>query len=43
MCGAGMDIAYVDRADLVVGCERVLLRKPTCAEEKQIQADREVF
>jgi Ca2+-binding RTX toxin-like protein len=40
MCGAGTDIAYVDEADLVVGCERVLLRPPTCAEEKKIQADR---
>jgi Ca2+-binding RTX toxin-like protein len=40
MCGAGTDIAYVDEADLVVGCERVLLRLPTCAEEKKIQAER---
>jgi hypothetical protein len=40
MCGAGTDIAYVDRADLVVGCERVLMREPTCAEENEIQAER---
>ena len=40
MCGAGTDIAYIDEADLAVGCERVLLRPPTCAEEKKIQAER---
>ena len=39
LCGAGPDIAHgVDRADVVIGCERVLYRFPTVAEIQQALA-----
>jgi Ca2+-binding RTX toxin-like protein len=40
MCGAGTDVAHVDRADVVVGCERVLYRFITSAEFAQYLAER---
>jgi len=32
LCGAGRDVASVDRVDVVVGCERVMFRHPTHEE-----------
>ena len=32
VCGGGMDVAHVDKADIVIGCERVRFRDPTNAE-----------
>jgi len=32
VCGAGMDIAHADKADIVIGCERVRFRDPTKAQ-----------
>ena len=32
ICGAGRDVASVDRVDVVVGCERVMFRHPTHEE-----------
>jgi Ca2+-binding RTX toxin-like protein len=40
VCGAGTDVAPVDRADVVVGCERVLFRDATDAEFEQYLAER---
>jgi hypothetical protein len=40
VCGAGTDVAHVDGADVVVGCERVLFRFITEAEFKQYVAER---
>jgi Ca2+-binding RTX toxin-like protein len=40
VCGAGTDVAYVDQADVVVGCERVLFRDSTPAEFNQYLAER---
>jgi Ca2+-binding RTX toxin-like protein len=40
VCSAGTDVAYVDRADVVVGCERVLFRSPTEAEFEHYLAER---
>jgi Ca2+-binding RTX toxin-like protein len=39
-CGAGTDVAHVDRTDVVVGCERVLFRDATDAEFDQYLAER---
>ena len=35
LCGAGTDIAYVDRADVIVGCEIVVFDDATEAEFEQ--------
>lgn len=32
LCGAGMDVAHVDNADIVIGCEMKWVRDPTNAE-----------
>jgi Ca2+-binding RTX toxin-like protein len=32
LCGAGMDVAHVDNADIVIGCEMKWFRDPTNAE-----------
>jgi Ca2+-binding RTX toxin-like protein len=32
LCGAGRDVASVDKVDVVVGCERVMFRHPTHEE-----------
>jgi hypothetical protein len=40
LCGAGWDVAYVDRADVVIGCERVRYRFPTNAEIVRALAQR---
>ena len=40
VCGAGTDVAYVDQADVVVGCEKVLFRDSTPAEFNQYLAER---
>jgi Ca2+-binding RTX toxin-like protein len=40
VCSAGRDVAYVDRSDVVVGCERVLFRSPTEAEFEHYLAER---
>jgi Ca2+-binding RTX toxin-like protein len=39
-CGPGTDVAHVDGADVVVGCERVLFRDPTEAEFERYFAER---
>ena len=31
-CGTGIDTAFADRTDIVIGCERVLFRPPTAAD-----------
>ena len=35
LCGAGMDVAHVDNADIVIGCEMKWVRDPTNAEVNQ--------
>jgi Ca2+-binding RTX toxin-like protein len=40
LCGAGRDIAHVDRADVVIGCEKVRYRHATDAEFARYLADR---
>jgi Ca2+-binding RTX toxin-like protein len=40
VCGAGMDIAYVDKADIVIGCERVRFRHPTDAQWQRYYKER---
>jgi Ca2+-binding RTX toxin-like protein len=35
LCGAGMDVAHVDNADIVIGCETKWVRDPTNAEVNQ--------
>ena len=36
LCGAGRDVASVDRVDVVVGCERLMFRHPTHEEHLRI-------
>ena len=36
LCGAGTDVASVDRVDVVVGCERVMFRHPTHEEHVRV-------
>jgi RTX calcium-binding nonapeptide repeat (4 copies) len=40
LCGAGRDVASVDRVDVVVGCERLMFRHPTHEEHLRILAKR---
>jgi Ca2+-binding RTX toxin-like protein len=40
LCGAGWDVASVDRVDVVVGCERLMFRHPTHEEHVQVLAKR---
>jgi Ca2+-binding RTX toxin-like protein len=40
LCGAGRDVASVDRVDVVVGCEKLMFRHPTHEEHVQVLAKR---